>query len=282
MNDIAPTTRLQHPGLGLDPNWEVPAFEARVLSDAPRSRYCIVIPVINEGEKLLNQLRGMSGGNLGCDIIVADGGSKDGSTDDEGLRSLGVHSVLVKKGPGKLSAQLRMGFAWALHQGYEGVIAIDGNGKDGWQAIPSFVAALDRGTGFVQGSRYVEGGVAVNTPLDRHLAVKLLHAPLISLSAGQRYTDTTNGFRAFSADFLRDPRVAPFRDIFSTYNLHYYLAIRAARLGYPIEELPVTRSYPAAGKTPTKISGLRGRLHILRQMAEACLHRYDPPAGGKA
>ena len=79
----------------------------------------------------------------------------------------------------------------------------------------------------------------------RYLGIRLLHAPLISLAAGHRYTDTTNGFRAYSARFLSDPRVAPFRDVFSAYELHYYPAIRAARLGFRIVELPVTRAYPA-------------------------------------
>jgi hypothetical protein len=129
---------------------------------------------------------------------------------------------------------------------------------------------------FVQGSRYLPGGKAINTPLDRHIAVRCLHAPLISLSAGYHYTDTTNGFRAFSAKLLSDPRVAVFRDIFDTYNLHYYLAIRAARLGFAIKEIPVTRAYPEKGKTPTKISGMQGRLLILRQLLEAVFHRYDP------
>ncbi len=99
----------------------------------------------------------------------------------------------------------------------------------------------------MQGSRFVPGGRAVRTPWARYLGIRLLHAPLISLAAGHRYTDTTNGFRAYSARFLSDPRVAPFRDVFSAYELHYYLAIRAARLGFRVAELPVTRTYPSHG-----------------------------------
>jgi glycosyltransferase involved in cell wall biosynthesis len=267
------------PALRLPPEWEVPEFEAREYS--PRStRYCVVVPVINEGARFLRQLDGMRDMGAGADVIVADGGSTDGTTQDSLLQERGVTALLVKRGPGRLSAQLRMAFAYALARGYEGVVIIDGNGKDGFEAIPSFLEALEVGYGFVQGSRYVRGGVAVNTPLDRHLAVRCLHAPLISLAAGFRYTDTTNGFRAFRAEFLRDPRVAVFRDVFDTYNLHYYLAIRAARLGWPVTELPVRREYPARGKTPTKISGWRGRLLILRQLWTAVTGGYDPRPGG--
>jgi hypothetical protein len=74
---------------------------------------------------------------------------------------------------------------------------------------------------------------------------------------------------------LLDPRVAPFRDVFSDYELHYYLAIRAARLGHAVTEIPVTRAYPP-GKVPTKISGFKGNLRVLRTLFRACAHAYDP------
>ncbi len=102
---------------------------------------------------------------------------------------------------------MRMAFAYALKEGYAGVVVVDGNGKDDITAIPAFVHALEAGYDHIQGSRYVPGGKAINTPLSRHLAVHLLHAPLISLSAGFRYTDTTNGFRAYSSRLLADPRL---------------------------------------------------------------------------
>jgi len=187
-----------------------------------------------------------------------------------------VRAVLVKTGPGRLSAQIRMGLSWALEQGYAGVILMDGNNKDEPAAIASFIKELDRGMDHVQGSRYRKGGREANTPFARHWGVKLLHAPLISLAAGFRYTDTTNGFRAYSRKFLEDPRVLPFRDAFVGYELHYYLAIRAARLGFRVCEVPVTREYPAAGKIPSKISGWRGNLGILRTLLKTICGHYNP------
>lgn len=255
--------------------WEVPAY--RILEFRPRkTRHCLCIPVINEGVKITMQLRRMSELSLGVDVILADGGSTDGSMAPESLEQLGVRTLLTKTGPGKLSAQMRVFFAYAMEQGYEGVVTIDGNGKDGVESIPTFVKALEDGYGFVQGSRYVPGGLEENTPLDRKLGLKLLHAPVISLAARFRYTDTTNGFRAFSREFLLDPKVQPFRNVFDTYNLHYYLSIRAARLGYQVKELPVTRRYPKTGPTPSKINGLGGKWAIVRLLFAAAAGRYDP------
>lgn len=255
---------------------QVPAYRADVYHPR-RHAYCCAVFVINEGPKLLTQLDRMASLRDVVDIVVADGGSTDGSVTEAQLAPRGVAAALVKTGPGRLSAQMRMAFAWALDQGYSGVVTIDGNGKDDVSAVPAFVAALDAGADHVQGSRFVPGGRAVRTPWGRYLGIRFLHAPLISLAAGHRYTDTTNGFRAYSARFLSDPRVAPFRDVFGAYELHYYLAIRAARLGFRVVELPVTRAYPADGPTPTKIHGVRGNLFVLRTLVAACLGRFNPP-----
>jgi glycosyltransferase involved in cell wall biosynthesis len=237
----------------------------------------VCVPVINEGERIRRQLQKMRPVSREYDVVIADGGSTDGSLAEGRMRELGVRGVLTKTGPGRLSAQMRMAMAWGLEQGYEGLVFVDGNDKDDTSAIPRFAADILAGFDHVQGSRYVPGGVAINTPASRHWGVKLLHAPLISLAARFRYTDTTNGFRGYSARFLLDPRVQPFRDVFSAYELHYYLAIRAARLGFRVEEVPVTRAYPKGEKTPTKISPLRGNWRVLKTLFRAVFVGYDPP-----
>lgn len=253
----------------------VPAHERHIFTPK-RHPYCAVVFVINEGERVRAQLRSMAALAETVDIIVADGGSTDGSLALDSLDAFHLHALLIKRGPGKLSAQMRMAIAFAMDEGYEGLVVVDGNGKDDTSAIPRFVRLLGEGFDHVQGSRYIPGGVAINTPVARSIGVRLLHAPLISLAAGRRYTDTTNGFRAYSRRLLTDPRVLPLRDVFSGYELHYYLAIRAARLGFRVTETPVTRRYPPSGKTPTKISPVKGNLLILRTLAAAVLGRFNP------
>lgn len=260
---------------GAEHGWAVPQGDVHVLREKA-GRHCLLIPVINEGERLLAQLRRVREHGFDVDVVVADGGSTDGSNDPDLLRDLGVRAVLVKRDAGKLSAQLRMGFAFALVEGYEGVITVDGNGKDDVAAVPLFQSALDEGLGFVQGSRYVPGGQAINTPRERHLAIKLFHAPLTSLAARRRYTDTTNGFRAHSRELLMDPRVAPMREVFDTYELLAYLPIRAAKLGYRCTEVPVTRAYPAAGSIPTKIHGRSAQFELVKILGRAASGGYDP------
>lgn len=258
-----------------DRDWAVPAGDTTVLADRG-SRYCVLIPVINEGRRILDQLERIQKHDFGIDVVLADGGSTDGSNDPDLLRALGVRAVLVKRDTGKLSAQLRMGFAFAIREGYDGVVTVDGNGKDDVAAIPRLVAALEAGAGFVQGSRFIPGGLGINTPRSRRLAITLAHAPLTSLAAGKRYTDTTNGFRGHSRELLLDPRVSPMREVFDSYELLAYLPIRAARLGYGCTEVPVTRAYPADGHVPTKIGGRRGELGLAGILLKAALGRYAP------
>lgn len=255
--------------------WQVPPFDI-LFSGARRHPCCVVIPVINEGQRIRNLLARMAALRIAeqADIVIVDGGSTDGSLDPEWLRAHGVRALLLKTGRGKLSAQLRCAYAFALEQGYEGIVTIDGNDKDDPAAIPRFIDTLGAGFDFVQASRFIPGGAARNTPLSRDLAIRFIHAPLLSLFSGFHWTDTTQGFRAYSRKVLLDPRVAPFRDVFSSYELLAYLSLRVPQLGFRCIELPATRIYPP-GEVPTKISSFRGNLDVLAILVKTCLGRYN-------
>ncbi|SDG88217.1 glycosyltransferase family 2 protein [Pelagibacterium luteolum] len=254
----------------------VPLHETAEFFDK-RTRYCLVVPVINEGERIAIQLRAMRAANIPdlLDVVIADGGSTDGSLHADLLRETGVRTLLTKTGPGKLSAQLRMGYAYALDQGYDGVVTIDGNGKDSVKTIPLFAQALDEGIDYAQASRFIPGGQAINTPHIRTLGIKLVHAPVLSIAARRRFTDTTQGFRAYSARYLTHPQVQPFRDIFETYELLAYLTVRASQLGLRTREIPSTRTYPADGSIPTKLNA-RGNIDLIKILVATLTGRYNP------
>lgn len=255
----------------------VPGY--RISEFAPKHKdYVVLIPIINEGDRIIRELERAKEHAVGevADIVICDGGSTDGCTEERLLKKLGVNTLLEKCGPGKQGAQLRMGFHWALSRGYEGIITIDGNDKDSIEDVPRFVEKLQQGYDLIQGSRFIKGGKAINTPLLRYIAVRLIHAPIISLTAGQWFTDTTNAYRAYSATYLQDRRVAPLRDIFVTYELLAYLSVRATQLGYKACEIPVTRAYPPVGKTPTKISFFKGNGNLLRILFENLMGKYRP------
>ena len=256
--------------------WQVPEFKT-LLWLGRQHPACVVIPVINEGSRIGSLLSRMAALRIDriADIIIVDGGSNDGSLALERMQAMAVRGLLVKTGPGRLSAQLRCAYAFALDQGYTGIVTIDGNDKDDPEAIFRFIKALDDVADFVQASRFIPGGVAENTPKSRDFAIRWIHAPMLSLFSGFGWTDTTQGFRAYSRKMLLDARIAPFRDVFLTYELLAYLSYRAPRLGYRCIELPTIRRYPK-GEVPTKISSFRGNLSVLEVLFRACFGRYNP------
>lgn len=262
--------------------WQVPSYSTTFWNGRSRP-HCVVIPVINEGERILNLLRRMAAVRIAdiADVIIVDGGSTDGSLEPQRLQELGVRGLLVKTAPGKLSAQLRCAYAFVLDEGYTGIVTIDGNDKDDPDAIPRFIEAIEQGYDFVQASRFLVGGVAENTPKSRDFAIRFIHAPMLSLASGFHWTDTTQGFRAYSRAMLLDPRVAPFRDEFTTYELLAYLSYRVPKLGYRCVELPTVRRYPK-GEVPTKISSVRGNLSVLQVLMKACAGHYNPRLGEDA
>lgn len=246
---------------------------------APKTKdYVVLIPIINEGERIKRELERAKKHKVSsyADIVICDGGSTDGCTEERVLKNLEVNTLLVKQDAGKQGAQLRMGIWWALQRGYQGIITIDGNDKDSIEDVPHFIEKLKEGYDFIQGSRFIKGGKAINTPWIRNVSVRLIHAPVISLTAGQRFTDTTNAYRAYSARYLSDERVKPLRDIFMTYELLAYLSVRATQLGFRACEIPVTRAYPKEGKTPTKISFFKGNSELMKILFMNLFGRYKP------
>ena len=241
-----------------------------------RNSIALVIPVINESSRIVKQIEKINLLEIDIDIIIADGGSTDGTL--EYLRSMdkNLTALLTKLSPGKLSTQLRMAFNYCIDNEYECVITMDGNDKDGVSGIFEVMSALSNSFEFVQGSRFISGGHSQNTPILRYLGIRLIHAPISSFASGRRFTDTTNGFRGFSTRFLNDPEVSIFRDIFDSYELVAYLPIAAGKLGYSTVEVPVSRVYPEKGAIPTKIVGLRAQLDLLVILLKAAFGVYFP------
>jgi len=256
--------------------WEVPDFRIDFW-DGKTSDYCVIIPVINEGERIREFVKRLKDNRIDliADIIIVDGGSTDGSLDHDFLRCHGVRGLLVKTGAGKLSVQLRVGYSFGLANRFVGLITIDGNNKDDPSAIPGFIRLLLKGYDFVQASRFIKGGHHKNTPMARYLAIRFVHAPVLALFSGYGWTDTTQGFRAYSQRCLLDPRVQPFRNIFRDYELLAYLSYQIPRIKLRCIEYPVSRTYPK-GKAPTKITSIRGNAGLMVTLIRACAGGFNP------
>ena len=262
---------MHYSGIDGVPDYDCMEFRPRM------SDFCVMIPVLNEGGRIKRELgRAFSSGiHEHADIVICDGNSQDGSLEYSILKGLKVNTLIVKTGLGKQGAQLRTGIHFCMSRGYKGFITIDGNDKDSIEDIPKFIDKLKDGYDLVQGSRFLKGGNAINTPLIRWLSVRLIHSPIISLTAHHHFTDSTNAFRAYSRRYLSDERVKPLRDIFVSYELLAYLSVRASQLRMRVCEIPVSRVYPK-GRPPTKISAFRGNIELMKILINNFLGKYTP------
>lgn len=253
-------------------------MDSRIEFLPKQNEYCVLIPIINEGERIEQELRRAMKCNLSdiVDIIICDGDSTDGCADESKLRCRNVNTLLIKTGNVRQGIQLRQGIEFALERNYKGIVIVDGNNKDSIEDLPKFIQKLEEGYDFVQGSRFIKGGKEINTPMIRKWAIRLIHAPIMSKIARYHFTDSTNGYKAFSAGYLKDERVQPLRDIFVSYELQAYLTVRATQIGRKACEIPVTRQYPKYGKIPTKISPIKGNLELLKILYNNMRGKYNP------
>ncbi len=254
----------------------IPDFNKDVFKPK-QHEYCMLIPLLNEGDRFRSQVEKMKAGGIFdiVDVIICDAGSTDGATESSYLEQSGFRALLTRQGKGRYSTDIKMGYYWAIEQGYKGFITVDGNDKDDTSATKDFVKALEQGFDYVQGSRFIKGGKGINTPFVRQVAMRFINEPIMSLCSKRHLTDTTNGYRAYSSKFLTDQRVKPFRDVFYGYELIYYLPVTACNLGFKVTEIPVIRAYPDSGEVPSKIGGIRGNIYQLSILWKIITKQYN-------
>jgi hypothetical protein len=98
------------------------------------------------------------------------------------------------------------------------------------------------------------GGNSAGLPTHRLLAMRVF-TWTFSLFLMRRYTDCTNGFRAYRAAFLRDRRLDWAQEwLGHSYEIEFYMHYQATALGYRVTEVPVSKVYrPTADGSYTKV-----------------------------
>jgi dolichol-phosphate mannosyltransferase len=242
------------------------------------SNAVLIIPVLNEGERIMNQLSEIIQiKKRNFDVVIVDGGSTDGSISSM-LTSYSnlLRTVLVVPDSKGLSHQLRVAFEYCLRENYEYFVTMDGNNKDDVNGIELIIKKLEDGFEYIQGNRFLSTHGSRSTPLHRTLAIKLIHDPVVSVAARKKFTDTTNGFRGFSRSLLENRKVNIFRNIFVKYELITYIPIRVGQLKLKSCDVPVIRSYPLNSKIPTKISGFKNHFNLINTLFLSAIGYYNP------
>ena len=165
----------------------------------PEHRLAIV-PARNEEEAVARVVEELRQFDPGLDVVVIDDGSEDGTGARAAAAGATVVSLPFNLGIG---GAVQTGFKYALANGYETVIRLDGDGQHDPQQIPNLLVPLERGDAdVVVGSRFAEGGGDYKAPFARRAGIRWF-AQLVSLLTRQKLTDTTSGFQAVNARAIR-------------------------------------------------------------------------------
>jgi glycosyltransferase involved in cell wall biosynthesis len=215
------------------------------LATAPPGGVAVVIPTFNEAESIAAVIAEMPRDIVGR-VIVADGGSVDGTQDR--ARRAGAEVVAVGRGYGRAC------LAGAQAAGTADIIVfMDGDGADDPAGIAALVAPLRSGAyDFVIASRArgerEPGSMAWHQLLAGRIAGFLTH-----FLYGVRYTDMC-AFRAVRRDTLLKLGM---REL--TYGWNLEMQMRVARTGLRVLEVPVGYRRRLGGQS--KVAGsLRGSI----------------------
>jgi len=156
----------------------------------------------------------------------------DGSTDSTVEEIVGLPVTLLEhesnRGKG---AALRSGFAWALEQGFEGIVTLDSDGQHDPTAIPRLLSeAMDGGFDIVLASRFSQFSEMAG--LRRYW--NRFGAWCMMKRTGFDINDSQSGFRFYSARLLRDLRLES-----EGYELEMEILMKAWRGGFRIGSIAV-------------------------------------------
>jgi len=196
-------------------------------------------------------------------VCVVDNGSADGTATE--ARAAGA---VVISHPRNLGAGggYRSGYVYGRRKGFDLIVELAGDNQDDPADIPHVVDRLiDGGLDYVHGSRWMPGGTRVNMTRSRSRLTRI-YSFLFRTLYGFPATDATNGFRAFRATLLDDPRIDLWQEWLIQYELEPYLLIQAVRLGYRVGEAPVRKIYHQEMRQNTKMVPFKSWYSILRPL----------------
>jgi glycosyltransferase involved in cell wall biosynthesis len=164
-----------------------------------------VVPAYNESATVSRVVRELRQAAPDFDVLVIDDGSTDATA--AAAEAAGARTIKLPFNLG-IGGAVQAGFVFALENGYQRMVQVDGDG----QHLPTEISTLcrtmddDPGVDMVCGSRFLTDSGYL-APISRRTGIHIF-AFLLSRFIGQPVTDPTSGFRLYNrraiALFARD------------------------------------------------------------------------------
>lgn len=191
---------------------------------------CVLIPAHNE-EKEIGQLVAQIRAK-GMDVIVVD----DGSADQTSVLAKNQGAIVLRnelrQGKG---FSLKRGFVYILEKGYDGVVAMDGDGQHDPEDLENFLtAAQDKKKCLINGTRMRD---AEHMPFIRRITNRLMSV-IISRMCCQPIEDTQCGYRYISTDVLKCISL-----VSNDFEIETEVLLKSCRAGCQVISVPVKTIY---------------------------------------
>lgn len=163
-------------------------------------RYLAVVPAYNEEATVGSVVRKLREAAPAYDVLVIDDGSTDATA-----RIAADAGAAVLRHPFNLGigGAVQAGFIYALEEGYDFMVQVDGDGQHDPHEIATLMAEMERDppVDMVCGSRFIQDNGYL-APISRRTGIHIF-AFLLSRFVGQPITDPTSGFRLYNRRAIR-------------------------------------------------------------------------------
>lgn len=228
-----------------------------------------IVPAYNESGSIGSVIDEIRRVEPGFDVVVVDDGSTDGTARIASQAGARVLKLPYNLGIG---GAMQTGYQYALEQGFEIAVQVDGDGQHDPREIPIlFRPILEGRADMVVGTRFT-GEQLYKAPFVRRVGMRIF-ARAVSLIVGQRLTDTTSGFRAvnrrgiclFAVDYPHD-----YPEVEATVLVH--------RHKLRMVEVPVTMRVRASGSSSiTAVRSIYYMVKVSLALVIGLFRRYSTP-----
>jgi len=235
---------------------------AEGLSERKKEKILVVIPALNEEEKITTVVGQVKEQVPEAQILVVNDGSSDRTEQKALACGAKVLSHPFNMGYG---VALQTGYKYAWKYGFDYVLQMDGDGQHDPQYLRALLAELKEGkVDVVIGSRFLGRG-EYHVPLLRRLGM-LLFGFIAGQLNGQKITDPTSGYQALGR------RVIEFytRDAFPGDYPDADVLVMLHRAGLRVHEVPVAMRPNSNGRSMH--SGLKPLYYIYKMLLSITLN----------
>lgn len=198
----------------------------------------VMIPALNEENSITSVVGDVKAALPTASVLVVD----DGSTDNTAENAEKAGALLLRL-PFNLGigGAVQSGYLFAMRNGYDIAVQIDGDGQHDPAFIPDMLTRL-ADSDLVIGSRFISN-VGFRSTAMRRIGIGILSGLLKALT-GQRFTDPTSGFRVANRRVIEHCAASYSQDFPEVESL-----LHLRREGLSIVESPVVMRQRSYGRS---------------------------------